>query len=75
VDAGSPYNAFTDLNGEYLLSNLKSGTYTVNLRRNGYSFPDSGSTIDVSTSQTGVNFVAALAPGCYEEVVNGKFEK
>lgn len=74
VDAGSPYNAYTDLNGEYLLSNLKSGTYTVNLRRNGYSFPDSGTTIEVSASQTGVNYVAALAPGCYEEVVNGKFE-
>lgn len=74
VDAGSPYNAYTDLNGQYLLSNLNTGTYTINLRRNGYSFAASGSTIDVSSSQTGVNFVAALAPGCYEEVVNGKFE-
>ncbi|MBN1536664.1 MAG: carboxypeptidase regulatory-like domain-containing protein [Anaerolineales bacterium] len=75
LDAGSPYYTTTDLNGEYVLNNLNPGVYTLNLRRNGYAFPDSGNTIDVYNSQTGVNFTAALAPGCYEEVVNGKFEK
>lgn len=74
MDLGSPYYTTTDLNGEYLLSNLSAGTYTLNLRRNGYAFPASGNAINVTTSQTGVNFVAALAPGCYEEVVNGKME-
>jgi len=74
VEAGSANSTSTDNTGMYVLGNLDAGVYTLNLRKGGYSFPNSGMAVNVSSSQSGVNFTAALAPGCYEEVVNGKFE-
>jgi hypothetical protein len=56
VEAGS-YSAITDDQGNYIISNVSAGTYTVVPRPLGYYFKPSSRTVSVPPDASGINFI------------------
>ncbi len=66
VSAGTGGTATTDGNGNYTISNLANGTYTVTPSLSGYTFsPASASETVNGANITGVNFTAAVVTTTY----------
>jgi protocatechuate 3,4-dioxygenase beta subunit len=55
----------TDSNGNYALSNLTVGTYTLTPSKRGYTFSPSTLQVTVPPNQTGKNFVGNIVPTTY----------
>jgi hypothetical protein len=66
VSAGSK-SARTDANGDYTISDLSAGTYTVQPSGGAYTFDPPSRTVTVGPDATGVDFMATNGP----EIVTG----
>jgi hypothetical protein len=61
VSDGAGHTASTDGNGNYTLSGLVAGTYTITPSKAGYTFaPTNRSVTITNTNQTGIDFTATL---------------
>lgn len=61
VSAGFPHAATTDANGNYTITDLVSGTYTLRPDMQGYTFVPPTRTVSVPPDATGVDFMGALS--------------
>ena len=58
IDAGGGRTATTDVSGNYTLSNIPVGKYTLTPTKSGYLFVPPSVTIDLNANRTGVDFTA-----------------
>jgi Carboxypeptidase regulatory-like domain/Kelch motif/Galactose oxidase, central domain len=59
ISDGANHNAATDANGNYTLTSLATGSYTVSASKSGYRFSPPTRVIRVPADATGQNFIAA----------------
>jgi hypothetical protein len=62
----------TDSNGNYVLSELPAGTYTITPSKSSYTFVPVSRAVSVPPDTSGQNFVAPIS--CDDEIANGGFE-
>ena len=55
---GAEHTTTTDSSGNYILSGLTAGAYTITPSKSGYTFSPASRTVSVSPDATGVDFVA-----------------
>jgi hypothetical protein len=60
ISDNAGHTTTTDSNGNYTLSGLAAGTYTVAPSKTGYTFSPSSRTVSVPPDATGVNFTGSL---------------
>lgn len=60
ISAGAAGSATTDSNGNYTISGLTAGTYTLTPSKSGYSFTPARRTVSVSSNVTGQDFVGTI---------------
>jgi Tol biopolymer transport system component len=58
ISDGAGHTASTDSSGNYTLSGLAAGTYTITPSKSGYTFSPPSQTLTLSTDTSGVNFSA-----------------
>jgi formylglycine-generating enzyme required for sulfatase activity len=75
ISAGATYSATTDGSGNYSLSGLPAGAYTLRPSQAGYSFTPVTRTVTLPTSASGQDFVrSSAAPGDMVLVPAGSFQ-
>jgi hypothetical protein len=62
ISNGAGHTAVTDGSGNYTLSGLPAGTYTLTPSRSGYTFSPASRTVSVPPSATGLDFTATPIP-------------
>jgi formylglycine-generating enzyme required for sulfatase activity/N-acetylneuraminic acid mutarotase len=60
----------TDIHGDYILTNLITGTYTITPTKGGYTFTPSSQQVTVGPDQTSVNFTGVSLPPSSGEMVS-----
>jgi len=63
VSAGAGVDATTDANGDYALTDLIAGTYTLTPGKSGYTFSPPTRTVSVPPSATGQDFAGSSSEG------------
>jgi uncharacterized membrane protein len=63
ISAGSDYNALTDSNGNYILTGLPTGSYTLTPGKSGYSFTPASLSVTVPPNAGDRDFTAVRLPG------------
>ena len=72
ISAGTAYSASTDISGNYTLSGLPNGTYTITASQSGYAFTPTNRIITVPPNATNQNFTRT--PGIMVDIPGGTFQ-
>ena len=62
ISDGAGHTASTDSNGNYTLSGLAAGTYTITPSKSGYTFSPASLPVTVPPDSTGQDFTGTIAP-------------
>jgi len=63
ISDGAGHTATTDSNGDYTLSGLEAGIYTITPSKSGYTFSPASRTVSVPPDATGRDFTGSSGPG------------
>ena len=74
VTDGNGHDAVTDSDGNYTITGLIQGTYTILPSNGNFSFWPDSRTLEIPPASAGQNFFATAMAGCTERLYNGGFE-
>ena len=66
ISTSLPSSAVTDSNGDYIITDVMTGTYTITPSKDGYAFSPASRSVSVPPDVMGVDFVGTMTGGSLE---------